>query len=193
MKIINIFGVLLFLLTISGCKKLDIEPQNSVTFNNYFKTENDLYRALLGVQSNIRLEGLNSVTIPVAKGELADEINPFSGRYSYRNLDPAYFKGITQYTSWNNWYTIIAGANLIIDNIDKPQGLTDQQRNLYLGQAIVYRAFAYFNVIQQWGDAPLVENSLDIGRKGVTPWPYIADRLIAPFESSTDFAKISRS
>ncbi|MBE9601573.1 RagB/SusD family nutrient uptake outer membrane protein [Pedobacter sp. MC2016-24] len=186
MKNLNLFIIIFTLLVTSGCKKLDIEPQNSVTFENYFKTENDLYRALIGVQADLRLMALDGSSNPVLKGEKLDVLNQSGSIFRLRNLDPIYYKSTTQYTSWNNWYRVIAGANLVIDNVSRPQGMTEQRKNEYLAQAYFYRSFAYFSVIKQWGNAPLIKNSLDVGRKGVTAWQAIADYIISDLEKAAE-------
>lgn len=48
------------------------------------------------------------------------------------------------------FYKFIANANMIIDNIDGAQG-PQMERDYIKGQALAYRAFAYFNLVQCWG------------------------------------------
>ena len=48
------------------------------------------------------------------------------------------------------FYKFISNANMIINNIDNAIG-TQEERNYIKGQALAYRAFAYFNLVQCWG------------------------------------------
>jgi hypothetical protein len=48
------------------------------------------------------------------------------------------------------YYRIISNANVIINGIDKTVGLPADKNNM-LGQALTYRAWAYFNLVQLYG------------------------------------------
>lgn len=52
---------------------------------------------------------------------------------------------------YNLFYQFIANANMIIMNIDEAKG-TQEEKNYIKGQAYAYRAFAYFNLVQCWGE-----------------------------------------
>ena len=49
------------------------------------------------------------------------------------------------------FYRFISNANMIILNIDNATG-TQEERDYIKGQALAYRAFAYFNLVQCWGE-----------------------------------------
>ena len=49
------------------------------------------------------------------------------------------------------FYRFIANANMIILNIDNAAG-TQEERDYIKGQALAYRAFAYFNLVQCWAE-----------------------------------------
>lgn len=48
------------------------------------------------------------------------------------------------------FYRFVSNANMIIENIDNAEGLPEEKENIK-GQALAYRAFAYFNLVQAWG------------------------------------------
>ena len=48
------------------------------------------------------------------------------------------------------FYRFVSNANMILENIDNAQGLPEEKENIK-GQALAYRAFAYFNLVQAWG------------------------------------------
>lgn len=58
------------------------------------------------------------------------------------NRDNEYYYGF--------FYRLISNANKIIGNIDKAEGDADT-RDCVKGQALAYRAFAYFNLVQMYG------------------------------------------
>ena len=52
---------------------------------------------------------------------------------------------------YNLFYQFISNANMIIHNIDGAEG-TQEERDYIKGQAYAYRAFAYFYLVQCWGE-----------------------------------------
>lgn len=61
------------------------------------------------------------------------------------------------------FYKFISNANMIINNIDNATG-TQEERNYIKGQALAYRAFAYFNLVQCWGERYKAEgNNTQLG------------------------------
>ncbi|PWJ60201.1 SusD-like starch-binding protein associating with outer membrane [Dyadobacter jejuensis] len=60
---------------------------------------------------------------------------------------------------WNGLYRIIANANLALDKIPGISFVapaTEAQKTKLLGEAKFLRAWAYFNVVRLWGDAPII-------------------------------------
>lgn len=51
---------------------------------------------------------------------------------------------------YNLFYIFVANANMIIANIDDAEG-PQEERDYIKGQALAYRAFAYYNLVQCWG------------------------------------------
>ena len=67
----------------------------------------------------------------------------------------------TDYYPWRMYYRIIANANMIITNIDNAVG-PDADKNMIKGQALVYRAWSHFQLVQLFAkryDATTVPNS----------------------------------
>ena len=60
---------------------------------------------------------------------------------------------------WNGLYRVVANANLALDKIPTIQFLapaTEAQKTKLIGEARFLRAWAYFNLVQLWGDVPLI-------------------------------------
>jgi hypothetical protein len=54
------------------------------------------------------------------------------------------------YFPWRMYYRIIANANMIINNIDNAEG-PQNEKDLIKGQALTYRAWCHFNLVQLYG------------------------------------------
>ncbi len=57
---------------------------------------------------------------------------------------------------WTNQYSIIAAANVAIDNADNIQGLTADAKKVGLAEVKFFRAMSYFNLVENFGGVPLV-------------------------------------
>lgn len=57
-------------------------------------------------------------------------------------------------TLWNNCYTSIGQANLIISKSETVE-MTESVKNKVLGSAYFFRAYGYFHLVQQYGGVPL--------------------------------------
>lgn len=62
--------------------------------------------------------------------------------------------------SWTGPYTEIRRANLVIEGVEA-SSLSDAEKEDFIGQARMYRARQYFNLVRCYGDVPLVTEVLD--------------------------------
>ncbi len=66
-------------------------------------------------------------------------------------LNPKNYGGI-----WNNSYSSINTANLLLSKIDQIEWESDNQKNRIKGNALFFRAWIHFTLVQYYGDVPLV-------------------------------------
>lgn len=57
---------------------------------------------------------------------------------------------------WNDMWDHVKYANTIIDYVDRLQGVDDKTREMYRGQGLFHRAWAYYNLTFWFGNIPLV-------------------------------------
>lgn len=59
--------------------------------------------------------------------------------------------------SWSQYYTLAGSATTVIENVklmpEDPE--TEQQKNQIIAEAKFIRAWAYFDIVRLWGDAPM--------------------------------------
>src|SRR5262249_32404391 len=60
---------------------------------------------------------------------------------------------------WNGSYTWIYQANACIEGISKSEGISTPCKNQLIGEAKFIRAFLYFNLVNLYGDVPLVTST----------------------------------
>lgn len=172
----RIIYLFLLLLVCSSCFDdfLTQKPETKATNNNFWKDARDVQSATDGLHALFR-DVFGGVTVRLYRERAMpfDYLSP-TWRYIAENDLTRTFKPDDPALSWYYEYQVIAQANLIIDNIDRAN-LTEEQYNMYLGQALTLRAYTYFYIIRIWGDAPLVSHSEDVGEKARESSLVIAD------------------
>lgn len=66
---------------------------------------------------------------------------------------------------WDEGYNGIKYANTVLTYIDNVEGLDEDVKNKYKGQALFHRAFRYLNLVYQYGDVPLVTKILEVPKQ----------------------------
>lgn len=71
-------------------------------------------------------------------------------------------------TYWNKAYVGIANANTIINRVALAQGLSDQDKNIFKGEALFFRAYWYNFLANLFGGVPLVLEEQAVPRRDYT-------------------------
>jgi len=161
-KYITILIAAAFLLTafVLGCKKkLDTANINSPTTESYFKTAAELQNGVNAVYSSLRSAQLVGrewfFTHDMRGGECASGGAQLEAPRAdlLSQPSPALSNSVMS-DVWTGSYRMINRANLVID---KAPGVTDNNalRDRVVGEAKFLRAWAYYELVSQWGEVPL--------------------------------------
>src|SRR5699024_11078007 len=160
-KLINITLLSFLLLTGYACKDgimdLNKEPLGKPSSSVLYTTEDGIHKLVSGAYAQTRNFGLSGFGWFVAKEVGSDDTNPGSTpadgsvpRMEQVN-DFTYLASQNDLSSfYDNLYTLIARANLVINNapdVEMDEGLKAR----YIGEARFLRAFGYFNLLRGWG------------------------------------------
>ncbi len=193
-KIYLTIAIALLVLTSSCNSFLDVTPAQ-LTQKTFYKTENDLKSALVGAYAPLNYEHFygNFYPLYLAGG---DDLS-FYQRATSNNPSTSILLGNANSstaeiaTFWKALYEGINRANLIIENINNNGELSQELRNNVKAEAKFLRGFYYFNLVQGWGDVPLIDKALkqiDASMfKGRTPKNVVYDFLIKDIEESIEF------
>lgn len=189
MKKIIIFSVLA-LGFCSACGFLDKDP-HTLTDGTYYRTESDLRNALTGVYSPLMQEqfyGENYLICHAGGDDLS-----FYQRSSPRiSMATATASSTTAdiMTFWRILYEGINRANTLLENADMVQNIAPATLARIKAEAYFLRSFYYFNLVQCWGDVPLILEStksaenLSVAR---TDKQIVYDRIIEDIEDNLRF------
>ncbi len=149
------FAVVLF----SSCKKfVELGPPPTQTVqSDVFKTDPTATSAILGLYSSNTLPNtvLYYSTVP---GMSADDVQYNTASTIYDEFENNAITTINSMNENNVWfgsYTLIKNANFAINGLTASQTLTPSVKDQLLGEAKFLRAYAYFYLVNLYGDVPL--------------------------------------
>jgi hypothetical protein len=152
--------VVLLITGIIACdKKLDVLDKNNPTTESYFKTAAELQNGVNAIYSTLRSAQLVGrewfFTHDMRGGETWSGGAQLEAPRAELLKQPSPATSNSVMTSvWQGTYTMINRANVILS---KAPGVTDNValRDQLVGESKFLRAWAYFELVSQWGDVPL--------------------------------------
>ena len=166
-------------------EKLDVTDQNNPTTESYFKTASELQNGVNAIYSSLRSGALvgrewffthdmrggetwaGGAQLEAPRAELLKQASPAPSNSVMTSV-------------WQGSYIMINRANLVIS---KAPDVTDNTalRDRLVGEAKFLRAWAYFELVSQWGDVPLYTEPITsaTGFQGKSPAADIYALIIA--------------
>ena len=127
---------------------IDVRPENSPTYTNYFKTLDDAEALLTGLQ--VRMKAIYKRGKIAVRGEYAD-VDP--SNHFMKDMNVLYAK-----QDWGDFYDVIYQADLILDNAHRFQ-VSEEEIKPYVLQAYFAKAVAYFGLARNFGEVPITKGS----------------------------------
>ncbi|MBO9572339.1 MAG: RagB/SusD family nutrient uptake outer membrane protein [Chitinophagaceae bacterium] len=154
-----IAGVVSTVIVVACDKKLNVTDKNNPTQESYFKTASELQNGVNSIYSTMRAAELvgrewffvhdmrgsetwaGGAQLEAPRAELLKQASPAPTNAVMTSV-------------WNGCYQMINKANLVLS---KAPDVTDNTnlRDRLVGEAKFLRAWAYFELVSQWGDVPL--------------------------------------
>jgi hypothetical protein len=165
---VSIVFIISMTLVLSSCQKLvNINPPpTSITSGNVFQTDATATAVLAGIYTKISgkysTSDFDVSTISSWVGLSADELILWTGADNSSQI--AYYKNHLLENSnnsfslgfWTSFYNNIYSCNSAIEGINQANSLTPAVKKQLLGEAKFLRAYVYFNLVNLFGDVPLV-------------------------------------
>lgn len=166
---------------VSSCAEsfLDVESKTESNTDNFYKSETDAWRALVGCYDGWRQISSNpGIGIYVASTVMSDETYGATGNGDGRGyqaidrFDQSESPGDLQlYTSdWKRYYSGVYRCNELITRQDQIQWTEgSDKKGLYIGEARAIRAILYFDMVRLWGNIPLFLEPVNENRQQADP------------------------
>ena len=178
--------ILLSIVSIVGCnEKLDVLDENNPTTESYFKTAVELQNGVNSIYSTLRSAQLVGrewfFTHDMRSGECASGGDQLEAPRAQLLKEPSPAPSNSVMSDvWTGCYRMINRANLVLS---KAPDVTDNVtlRDRVVGEAKFLRAWAYFELVSQWGEVPLYSEAVTsaTGFKAKSPVDEIYALIIA--------------
>ncbi|MGD9930344.1 MAG: RagB/SusD family nutrient uptake outer membrane protein [Mangrovibacterium sp.] len=198
-------SISLFLILAFSCQDfLEEENKSNITAENYFTSESgyeSLVNAAYGTLRSAIGSAGGSRGFPFMFMSGVDIYNRGESQLvggTYENRD-VHSSELNEYGSldaenefvanfYTDFYYAIQVCNTAISRADKVEGISDSRKNQLLAETKVLRAYYYYNLVEQFGDIPLVNEEITaaVTHFERTPEEQIYQFLISELEASVD-------
>jgi len=188
MKAIKYYHYILALLLMS-CNKLELQPEDFVSPDEYYNNKKELEMALNAVYATFQTNGsygsyLARLGFDADEGYNGVELNSVSN-YAVSAAD------VKILSFWRDYYGGIKLANTLLKYIDKPTDISDKERDRIRGEALFLRAYFYFMLVTNFSDVPLILepiNSAKIEELQIprTPAKLVYEQIIKDMTTAAD-------
>jgi starch-binding outer membrane protein, SusD/RagB family len=155
-RILFIISIAVMLMAETGCKKwLEEDPKTFIAPDAFFTNAGSYESAVIGIYSGLPLYSGNKAMLL----EMCTDIygNPSSAFEQalpmYQNAPQAFYYNTRE--AWSGAYAIIKNANYIIGKLPDASVLDDTKKAQLTAEARFLRAYAYFYLVQLYGDVPM--------------------------------------
>jgi hypothetical protein len=164
MKKISGMLTLLAAFALAGCQKSFLErtPVNQKVEENFYKTPEDAFQALVAAYSVLDWSGYGNI---VLSSELTSD-DCFGGGGIADNgvVQWDRFEHYTDHNSdaWTKYYTGIYRTNIFLQKVDGVDfGADPGLKDRYIGEAEFLRAYFYFDLVRMFGHVPLITKPVE--------------------------------
>src|SRR5688572_22564046 len=155
----KIIILLVFVITFTACKKLDLAPADRFTELNFWMSSENVNNAL----NNIYMGTYSSQ--PIFYNEALSD-NAFT-KLGINSGQPDAIASGSFTTSlprfqndWAGYYAGIKSCNIFLANVDNNETLSDAIKSRMKAEVSFIRAFLHFNLMKWWGDVSVLENDI---------------------------------
>lgn len=149
-------------LTLTACDEsfLEVSPNDRVTLDNFFQSENDLRAATAGLYNKVWFDFNDKFYYGLGDGRSNNLYAPYSDYiYPFTDLTETSLTG-PLVSAWQAFYNVVGQANNTINNIQKnSKNVTDEQKNVAIAEARFMRGTAYWYLASLWGNVILIEDN----------------------------------
>lgn len=157
---------------------LDVESKKESTTDNFYRTESDAWRALIGCYDGWQCTTSSAgCAFYYASEIMADECFAGVGITDARNYQVIDRFDASQSpldmnileNEWKNYYAAIYRCNELLAHEDQISWTSEDTKGTYMGECRAIRALCYFDMVRMWGNIPLFTEPVNENRPQADP------------------------
>lgn len=157
---------------------LDVESKTESTTDNFYRTESDAWRALIGCYDGWQCTSSSAgCAFYFASEVMADECFAGMGNNDARNYQVLDRFDVNQSpsdmnileTEWTNYYAAVYRCNELLAHESQIAWSSEETKGTYLGECRAIRALCYFDMVRMWGNIPLFTEPVNENRPQSDP------------------------
>ena len=146
-----------------GCADLEQTSLSSIDRDNFYQSKEDIETAINGIYQEFTVDGFYGMF-----NNQSIYINDLQTDYvkAGAQTNSAHIRELSNFAvqptnlfvgyAWEEHYTAINRANVVIDKVTDANWLDEQSRQNYVGEARFLRGLMYFNLVRYFGGVPIV-------------------------------------
>ena len=150
-------------LLFSSCADLDQSSISSIDKENFYQSKDDIETAINGIYQEFTVDGFYGMF-----NNQSIYINDLQTDYvkAGAQTNSAHIRELSNFAvqptnlfvgyAWEEHYTAINRANVVIDKVSSATWLDDQTKQNYINEARFLRGFLYFQLVRYFGGVPIV-------------------------------------
>ena len=182
---------------LNSCKKIDLIPLNGPSSGTFPASESEAIMGLYGAYQS--LSELDAANTPI--WHVMDNITDIGYARPSTNYTSPITSAITTDNAlvikpWQYHYRTIARCHSVLDNLENLQGSMSEETYKQLDAELRFvRAYCYSQLIELYGDVPLLKTAVDLSNASVprTPKSEIEQFLLDELTAIADNLPISQS
>lgn len=148
---------------LSSCADLEQTSLSSIDRDNFYKSRQDIETAINGIYQEFTVDGFYGMY-----NNQSVYINDLQTDYvkAGAQTNSAHIRELSNFAiqptnlfvgyAWEEHYTAINRANVVIDKVADASWLDEQTKQNYINEARFLRALMYFNLVRYFGGVPIV-------------------------------------
>ncbi|MDR2383343.1 MAG: RagB/SusD family nutrient uptake outer membrane protein [Prevotellaceae bacterium] len=178
--------ILAIIASIFSCTDLEVIPLGQISDKNFPVTDDDAIAVTNAIyQPNVGISTALGYAIDLTSEHETNAENPNSGGALLGKME---WEPNNSYVSsiWTALYNIITRANDVVDKVGALETVTPALKTRLLGEAKFLRAYAYFYLVQLWGEAPLVLHNLDGDKTPRTAINEVYEQIVSDLKDAAE-------
>lgn len=164
----NFLAFLFYIIVLWGCKKLtEVQtPFYNTSAETVFANNENSISVMTGVYTKMSTGNFNGAgSFPMFTSLSADDLTLHGAvgdeEYNafYKNSLYSLQSGTTGSRFWAPLYNLVYICNAVVENLNLSNGVSQDVKEQLVGEALFCRAFLYFNLVNLYGDVPLILNT----------------------------------